>query len=211
MVDLLKSVFVALDEERLMILIQRCLKAKVSKYDIIAALNEALGIIGTKFEQGEYTLSDLMMAGIMYEQITNMKEMDVLRDLGSFSVSGTILLGTVQSDMHDIGKSMFRSAAGAFGFSVIDLGVDVSPEVFAERIRKYRPDILGISAVLTSALSYLKKTVDFLKEEGLRDSVKIIIGGNIADDTICSYIGADAYAVSAIDGVEICKKWVSRD
>lgn len=210
MIELLKSLFVALDEDKVMSLAQRCVKANINKYLVITALNDALKIIGEKFERGEYTLSDLMMAGIIYEEVMSISEFDLSKEIKRNYNSGLIVLGTIESDMHDIGKSMFKNVAGASGFNVIDLGVNVSSEVFCEKIKKYKPDILGISAVLSTTIEFLYKTIEKIKQENLKDTLKIIIGGNMADDEICKLIGADACTNNALQGVEICKKWVSK-
>ncbi|NLL57613.1 MAG: cobalamin-binding protein, partial [Firmicutes bacterium] len=121
---------------------------------------------------------------------------------------GRILLGTVAGDLHDIGKNIFRSMSEAAGFDVHDLGIDVPAETFVEKVIELKPDIVGLSGVLTLALESMKVTVDSLKEAGVRENVKVIIGGNPVSKEACQQIGADAFTTNAAEGVKICRGWV---
>ena len=212
MLEALVSFFIELDEDKVVITIQRLIKAGIEKKKVVEALNEALDIIGKKYETGEYTLSDLMMAGILYEQVMEMDCIDISKSIEKSALKdGIIVIGTIESDMHDIGKSLFKSVASTSGFQVIDLGVNVKPEVFCQKIKELNPDIVGISAVLTGAISHLRKAVDAITQEGLRDQVKIIIGGSVVDAAVCRGLGADGFTDDAIQGVEICQKWMNSD
>jgi len=126
----------------------------------------------------------------------------------SAAKAGKIILGTVEGDLHDIGKNIFKSMAEAAGFEVYDLGIDTSAGDFAEKVKEIKPDILGMSGVLTLAIDSMKNTVDALKEAGLRDEVKVIIGGNPVTDQACRMIGADAFTTNAAEGVKLCQGWV---
>lgn len=212
MLEALVSFFVELDEDKVIITIQRLIKAGIEKKKVVEALNKALDIIGKKYETGEYTLSDLMMAGILYEQIMEMDCIDISKSIEKTALkNGMIVIGTIESDMHDIGKSLFKSVASTSGFKVVDLGVNVKPEIFCQKIKELNPDIVGISAVLTGAISHLRKAIDAITQEGLRDQVKIIIGGSVVDATVCKEVGADGFTDDAIQGVEICQKWMNSD
>ncbi len=209
MIDTLIDFFVNLDEERVVITIQRILKAGVDKKEVVKALNRALDIIGKKYEQGLYTLSDLMMAGILYEQVIGLE--CIANDShieNQRSKDCTILLGTIEGDMHDIGKSLFKSVASTSGFNVIDLGVDVKPEDFCDNIRTFQPDIVGISVILTGAIPHLKIAVEAIKKEKRQNNLKIIIGGSVVDSAICQAVGADAFTDDAVKGIEICENWM---
>ncbi len=136
---------------------------------------------------------------------------DVLKPVigsGSTTKVGSIVLGTVQGDLHDIGKNIFKSMSEAAGFEVYDLGIDISPSAFVEKVKEVKPQIIGMSGVLTLALEAMKVTVDELKNEGLRDNVKIVIGGNPVTKEACEQIGADAFTTNAAEGVKICQGWV---
>src|SRR5690606_7157804 len=110
---------------------------------------------------------------------------------------GKIVLGTVEGDLHDIGKNIFRNMAEAAGFDVYDLGIDQKPSAFVEKVKEVHPQIVGMSGVLTLALDSMEKTVQALAEAGLRDAVKVIIGGNPVTESACKKIGADAFTTSA--------------
>jgi len=158
------------------------------------------------FEKEEYFVGDLIFAG---ELLTN--AIEILKPvLGSASSKkiGKIVLGTVAGDLHDIGKNIFKSMAEAAGFEVFDLGIDQPPANFVNKVREVKPEIVGMSGVLTLALEAMKDTVDALKEAGLRDSIKIIIGGNPVTKEACEQIGADAFTTNAAEGVKICQGWV---
>ncbi len=173
---------------------------------VVAACQAGMGVVGDLFEKGEYFVGDLIFAG---ELLTN--AIEILKPvLGGKSTAGigTIVLGTVAGDLHDIGKNIFKSMAEAAGFVVYDLGIDQPADAFVEKVKEVKPDIVGMSGVLTLALESMKVTVDALKEAGLRDSVKIIIGGNPVTKEACEQIGADAFTTNAAEGVKICQGWV---
>ncbi|NLP36693.1 MAG: cobalamin-binding protein [Firmicutes bacterium] len=175
--------------------------------EVVAACQAGMTIVGDLFEQGEYFVGDLIFAG---ELLTN--AIDILKPaLGSVESGGvgTIVLGTVAGDLHDIGKNIFRSMAEAAGFEVHDIGIDQPPSAFVEKVKEVNPNIVGMSGVLTLALESMKDTVDALKEAGVRDSVKVIIGGNPVTKEACEQIGADAFTTNAAEGVKICQDWVS--
>lgn len=181
--------------------------AEEEAQQVVAACQAGMSIVGDLFEQGEYFVGDLIFAG---ELLTN--AIEILKPvLGSSSSAkiGTIVLGTVAGDLHDIGKNIFRSMAEAAGFDVVDLGIDTPAATFVEKVKEVKPDIVGMSGVLTLALEAMKDTVDALKEAGLRDGVKVIIGGNPVTKEACEQIGADAFTTNAAEGVKICQGWVN--
>ena len=172
----------------------------------VAACQAGMAIVGDMFDTGEYFVGDLIFAG---ELLTN--AMDILKPvLGSSSEKklGSIVLATVEGDLHDIGKNIFKSMSESAGFEVYDLGIDQSTEDFVEKIKEVNPDFVGMSGVLTLALESMKNTVDGFKEAGLRDSVKVIIGGNPVTKEACEHIGADAFTTNAAEGVKILQEWV---
>lgn len=119
-----------------------------------------------------------------------------------------MVLATVEGDLHDIGKNIFKSMAEAAGFEVYDLGIDTPASLFVEKVKEVKPQIVGMSGVLTLAIDSMKKTVDALTEAGLRDQVKVIIGGNPVTEDACRMVGADAYTNNAAEGVKIIQGWV---
>ncbi|MEG0377494.1 MAG: cobalamin-dependent protein [Eubacterium sp.] len=210
MIDQLIDAFVELDENLVNKLTKRALKSGIKPNEIIEAVNHALGEIGKGFESGEATLSDLMMSGILYEQIINSKDMHLYDQIEQTNRSGLILLGTIETDIHDIGKSIFKSGAIISGFKVIDLGVDISTDIFVKNIIKYQPDILGISVVLTKAIDHIKHTINTIQKEGLHENLKIVLGGSFLDEEITLDCGADGYANNIMDGVKLCQQWMEK-
>jgi 5-methyltetrahydrofolate--homocysteine methyltransferase len=173
---------------------------------VTEGMAKGMDIVGQKYEAKEYFLAELIMAGeVMKEGMKivepRLKESDVKR-------LGRIAVGTVKGDLHDIGKNIFATLLTAAGFEVIDLGVNVPPEKFVEAVREQKPQILGLSALLTVTMQELENIIKMLEEADLRSQVKIIIGGAPLSDKYAEKIGADAYAPDAVAGVNICKKWV---
>ena len=119
-----------------------------------------------------------------------------------------MLLGTVYGDIHDIGKDVVKFMLDVNGFEVLDLGVDVPADKFIERMKEFKPKVLALSGFLTLAYDSMKETIQKLKDAGLRDGVKIMIGGGTVDKRIVEYVGADAYGESAVDAVNIAAKWM---
>lgn len=185
------------------------LKKGTSPYNIFTDLSKGLEEIGRKYESGRYFTSDLIVSG------SNMKKaIDNLRPLfkqESSQVKGKVLIGTVQGDVHDIGKIIFSMMLQSKGFEVIDLGVDVTSKTFIEGIEKFNPDILAMSTLLTSTQSNIEEVIEALKRESLRDKVKIIVGGRPIDKQYAANIGADAYGKDAVEGVRECLSLLNGD
>ncbi|MEM0027420.1 MAG: cobalamin-dependent protein [Ignisphaera sp.] len=198
---------VDLDEARAVEIARRRLEVEDPAV-VLNDLRRAAEIIGERYERGEYFVADLVMAGEILKTISELAR-EKLRALGKArEVVGRFVIGTVEGDIHDIGKNIVITMAEAAGFEVIDLGVDVPPQKFVEAIKQYNPDIVGMSGLLTLAIDSMKRTVDTIKEAGLRDKVKIIIGGGRVDQHACQYIGADAWTNDASQGIKIMLKWI---
>lgn len=202
-----------LKEEEVLKLVKEEIENGTDSLKIFKQLQQGMDKIGQLYETSDYFIGDLIMAGIIFreviELINNYSESN--NDIGKKESSiGTVLLGTVRGDLHDIGKDIFSGLIQAAGFKVYDLGVDVLPETFVKKAKEIKPDIIGLSGVLTLSLNGMKEVVDKLEEEGLRDTVKVIIGGNSVSPEVCKYIGVDVATKDATEGVETCKRWVER-
>jgi methanogenic corrinoid protein MtbC1 len=199
---------VDLDEKRALELTRKRLEAGEDPLKILDDLTKAANIIGEKYEKGEFFIADLVMAGEILKEVSELVKLK-LRELGKARKAiGKLVIGTVQGDIHDIGKNIVVTMAEAAGFEVIDLGVDVSPEKFVEAVKRHNPDIVGMSGLLTVAIESMKRTIDAIKAAELRDKVKIIIGGGRVDQYACEYVGADAWTTSAAIGIRIMIKWM---
>lgn len=177
----------------------------------IEIINEGLiggmNIVAPKFKAGEMFVPEVMMsARAMHEGLEVVKPLIADTDVPS---KGTILIGTVAGDLHDIGKNLVVMILESGGFKVIDLGVDVAPDKFVAAVKEHKPQIIGMSALLTTTMPAMKTTLDALTDAGLRDSVKVIIGGAPVSDSFADQIGADGFASDAMAAKELCEKLVS--
>jgi len=182
-----------------------------SGYDPVKLLGhcrEAMEIVGKRYEQGEYFLPELMLAGEMLKAIGGMAKPLIKQDAAGSKTAGTVVLGTVQGDLHDIGKNIVTFMLEINGYKVVDLGIDVPVANFVESIKEHKPQVVGLSGFLTLAFDAMKKTVEAIREAGLRDNIKIMIGGGQVDETVKNYTGADAFGLNAMDAVSLCKRWV---
>jgi 5-methyltetrahydrofolate--homocysteine methyltransferase len=180
----------------------------VSPLQVLDACHEAMAAIGQRFEEGTYFLPELLLAGEMLRQISDQVKPHLQAQAGAPQKLGRVVIGTVKGDIHDIGKNIVTFMLDANGFEVRDLGVDVPPQKFVEAIRDFGPQVVGLSGFLTLAFEAMKETVEAIKAAGLRDGVKIMIGGGQINDKIQVYAGADAYGKDAVAGVSLAKKWV---
>lgn len=171
--------------------------------EAVGACQNGMALVGDLFEKGEYFVGDLIFAGELLTEAINVLKPAI--GGGGSSIIGTILLGTVHGDLHDIGKNIFKSMSEAAGFRVIDLGIDVAPEIFIEKAKECNPQIIGMSGVLTLAIDSMKETVEALKTAGI--DAKIIIGGNPVTKESCAFVGADRFTTNAAEGVKICQEW----
>jgi methanogenic corrinoid protein MtbC1 len=174
---------------------------------ILDAAREAMTIVGKRYEEGIYFLPELMLAGEMLIQVADILKPELAK-LPEVKRHGKVLIGTVQGDIHDIGKNIVTFMLDVNGFEVLDLGVDVSPQKFMEAIQDFQPQVIGLSGFLTLAFDGMKETIEAIETAGLRDGVKIMIGGGQVNDEICKYAGADAYGRDAMAGVSLAQKWV---
>ena len=196
------------DSDNVSRLVRQALRKKIPVAEILEeGLRKGLAEVGRKYEAGEWFLSELLYGASLSEEA--MKIIAPRLETQRLKKKGIIVLGTVKGDIHDIGKNIFRMIAEASGFEVQDLGVDVPPERFIETVAKKRPDVLALSALLTTTISEMRVVVDQLKVAGLRDQVKILLGGNAVTEDFRKEIGADAAALDAVQGINFCKVWMA--
>jgi methylmalonyl-CoA mutase cobalamin-binding domain/chain len=204
----LRKALIELDEIRTYKLVKGMLELKVDPKDILELLREAVEVVGEKFNKKEYFLTELVIAGEIFSQSVKIMEPHMKNAIDTGSKSETVVIGTVKGDVHDIGKNIFVTLLQAAGFNVIDLGVDIPPERFVEKVKETGAKIVGYSGLLTVALESMKETTQALENAGLRKNVKIIIGGLPVDENWMREAGADAFTDNAFQGVSIVKKWI---
>ncbi|HHW28901.1 MAG TPA: cobalamin-binding protein [Syntrophomonadaceae bacterium] len=183
-------------------LAQEAIDAGVSPLDAFdQGLIKGIKAVEDGFVKGTLFLPELVSGGEAMKAGLEVLEEEIKRQGMDRPVVATVLIGTVKTDIHDIGKNIVASVMAANGFDVIDIGVDVPPEKFAEKIRELKPDVLALSALLTTSIQYVKATVDTVKEAGLRDGLLIIAGGAALNDDYTRKAGCDFFGQDAIDGV----------
>ncbi len=175
--------------------------------NILEACSKAMKTVGKRFEQGEYFLPHLIMAGVMLKQISETIK-PLIKEEKTEAGRGRVLMGTVRGDIHDIGKNMVIFLLEVNGFEVRDIGIDQPPENFVEAIRKFQPQVVGMSGLLTLAFDSMKETVRAIEDAGLREKVRIMIGGAQVTEQVKDYTGADAYGPDALVGVRLVEQWI---
>lgn len=169
------------------------------------ACQKGMDTVGSLFEEGEYFVGDLIYAGELMTKAVEILKDALITDGGEDTVKARMILCTVKDDLHDIGKNIVRSMLEAAGFEVLDLGIDVAPEKIVETAKAEGINIIGLSGVLTLAIDSMKDTIDAFKEAGMRDDVKIVIGGAPVNAEVCEQTGADAWASSPQTTIDYCK------
>ncbi|NLF14922.1 MAG: methionine synthase [Anaerolineaceae bacterium] len=194
-------------EEEALSLVRDMVKSGVEPMAILDAARMAMSIVGQRYEEGTYFLPELMLSGEMLNQITDIIKPELAK-LPEVKRHGKVLIGTVKGDIHDIGKNIVTFMLDVNGFDVRDLGVDVSPQAFVDAIQDFGPQVIGLSGFLTLAFDTMKETVEAIQAAGLRDGVKVMIGGGQVTEEVRAYTGADAFGRDAMAGVTLARKWL---
>jgi 5-methyltetrahydrofolate--homocysteine methyltransferase len=179
-----------------------------SPLQVLDHCREAMAEVGKRYEAGSYFVPELILAGEMLRQISEVVKPRLAVTAAAQKKRGTVVIGTVQGDIHDIGKNIVSFMLDVNGFDVQDLGVDVPAWKFVEAVKDFKPQVVGLSGFLTLAYDPMKNTVQALAEAGLRDKIKIMIGGGQMDDKIRAYSGADAYGKDAMAAVALAREWI---
>jgi methanogenic corrinoid protein MtbC1 len=203
--DLVKTLADLKEQEAIKIVEDR-LNAKEDPLKILEDARKGMEIVGKRFASSEYFIPDLVYSGEILKSVTEMVK-PKLTKAGEAKKLGKVVFGTVAGDIHDIGKDIVVFMLDVNGFEVYDLGVDVPAQKFVEKIRDTGAPIVGLSGFLTLAFDSMKLTVDAMKAAGLRDRVKVMIGGGQITEEVKKYTGADAYGRDAMAGVTLAKKW----
>jgi methanogenic corrinoid protein MtbC1 len=195
-----------LQEEIALTLVRQRLDAGDDPLLIIEDCKEGMRQVGVRYERNEYYLAGLIMAGEIFRQVMELLQ-PIVEDQVSGQASGRILLGTVEGDIHDLGKNIVNMLLSCHNFVVHDLGVDVPPAVFAEQSAQVQPDLVGLSGLLTSSYDAMRETITLLRAQGYQGS--IVVGGGQLSEEVCQYVGADHWSTDAVAGVELCQRLIS--
>lgn len=207
--DKLRDAIVEMREDEALTLTREFIASGGGAQVVLETCRQALEIVGKRFEQGEYFLPELVLAGEMFREIGEIvKPLLAVQATGEQKSTGTVVIGTVHGDLHDIGKNIVCFMLEVNGYKVVDLGIDVPVEKFVDTVRELRPPVLGLSGFLTLAFDSMKETVEALAKAGLRDKLKIMIGGGQIDDGVRAYTGADAFGRNAMAAVTLCRQWI---
>ncbi len=205
--DKLVTLMSDLMEDETIALVKELIGKGADPMGVLDDARSAMENVGKRFEKGEYFIPDLMMAGEILKGIS-----DIVRPLltGSQAVrkKGKVLIGTVAGDIHDIGKDIVTFMLDVNGYDVLDIGIDVPVPTFVQKVKEFGPSVIGLSGFLTLAFDSMKETVQALEGAGLRDGLKIMIGGGQMDDEIKKYVKADAYGKDAMAAVNLCREWI---
>lgn len=197
------------DRDKTIELTQKALGAGDNPQDVIArGLQAGMAAVGEKFSSGEYFLPDMLMAARAMKAALEVLA-PALKDTGIPTI-GKVVIGTVEGDMHDIGKNVVATFLSGNGFEVFDLGLNVPAQKFIDEVKEKQPDILGMSALLTTTMPVMGKVIKALEEAGLRSGVKVVVGGAPVTQDYADYIGADGYAHDGGRAVPVCRELIGK-
>ena len=197
------------DQEKTIELTKAALDGGANPRDIITkGLQAGMAAVGEKFSSGEYFLPDMLMAARAMKAALEVLK-PALEKTGIPTI-GKVVIGTVEGDMHDIGKNVVATFLSGNGFEVFDLGLNVPVQQFIDGVKEKKPDILGMSALLSTTMPVFGKVIQALEEAGLRDSVKVVVGGAPVTQDYASYIGADGYAHDGGRAVPVCRQLIGK-
>lgn len=202
----LKDLIVDMQEEEAVMMAKQMLAGGVSPMSVVDECREAMQIVGKRFEQGEYFVPELILAGDIMQAISAETKPLIQQQNGAKKL-GKVVVGTVEGDIHDVGKDIVVLMLDVNGFEVYDLGIDVPAQVFVDKIKEVQPDVVALSGFLTLAFDSMKSTVEAIAAAGLRDSVKIMVGGGTVDEQVKIYAKADGYGFDAMTAVNLAKQW----
>jgi methanogenic corrinoid protein MtbC1 len=206
MSDQLATAMAELEESTVLKLVQAKLNAGENPMAILASCREGMVLVGKRFEAGEYWVSDLMMSGEIFSQVSVL--LGSLLKTDTLGAGGKVVIGTVKGDIHNIGKDIVVNLLRAANYDVCDLGVDVPPQKFVEAVADTGATVVGLSGLLTVAFDSMKETADALAAAGLRPNVRVMVGGGSITEKVQHYTGADAWGADAQSAVSLCNQWI---
>jgi 5-methyltetrahydrofolate--homocysteine methyltransferase len=207
MAEKLINAIADMDDVQALALAKKMLAEGTDPIAILDDCRKAMEIVGKRFETCEYFISELILAGEILKDISAVAKPLIKQDITE-KRKGKVLVGTVKGDIHDIGKDIVLFMLDINGFEVRDLGVDVPPETFVAEIKSFKPAVVALSGFLTLAYTSMKDTITAIQQAGLREDVKIMVGGGTIDQKICDYAGADAFGADAMAAVSLVNQWL---
>ncbi|NLE43201.1 MAG: cobalamin-binding protein [Chloroflexi bacterium] len=204
----LSDTMAALDHDAVLSLVKTGLEAGHDPLQLVEEARKGMELVGEEFDKGNYFLMELMWAAEIFKDAMALISPRIRELYGASEAKGTIVMGTVKGDVHELGKNIVKNLLECAGYEVIDLGVDVPKAAFVESIKQHAPQVVGMSALLTAAIDEVNRTVEAIEEAGLRDGVKIIVGGGIVGEVKRSNLNVDHATANANEGVRIIEEWI---
>ena len=205
--DELINLIADLKEKETLAMVKEKMSQGADPFSLLDDTRKAMEIVGKRFESGDYFLPDLIMAGAIIGEISKMIKPHIQKERTE-TKKGKVIIGTVAGDIHDIGKDIVVFMLDVNGYDVVDLGIDVPVDTFVSKIKEVNSPVVGLSGFLTLAFDSMKKTVEAIEKAGLRQGVKIMIGGGQIDEEVRKYVKADAYGKDAVAAVTLCRQWI---
>ena len=197
-----------LQYEGVEVLVDRALGAGTDPLDILAQCKAGMDTVGELYSSGEYFLSELILSGEIFKKVVQTVKPLIAGRREAPSL-GSVIIGTPKGDIHDLGKNVVATLFDASGFEVTDLGVDVAPETFVEELSRTDARILAMSALITPTFDSMKRVVDLMKQRGLRKGRFVIIGGGPTTEAVRDYVGADAWTLNPVVGINMCREFLA--
>ncbi len=197
-----------LKEEEAVAFVEKALEEGVDPMALIGEAKEGMMTVGSRFAEEKYFIPELVYSGAILKRIVSILEPYLKKEQTTEERLGKVVIGTVQGDIHDIGKDLVVFMLDVSGFDVIDLGIDVPVARFVDAVKESGSKVVGLSGFLTPAFNSMKSTVEALSDAGLRDKIKIMIGGGQVDEQIRGFTGADAYGKDAMGAVKLARQWI---
>ena len=205
----LSDALLALDKAAVLKIVEEELGSGRDPLEVVDEARQGLEEVGRKFECGEFYLMELMRAAQIFQSGAALINPKIKERYGGIEAKGKVLLGTVAGDIHDLGKNIVKILLECRGMEVVDLGVDVAPQKFVDTVRQVRPDVIGLSALLTASIPQMKATIEALEAAQLREGRKVIVGGGIVGEVDISRFKADHASTDANEGVKWIEDWIS--
>ncbi len=207
----LSEAMASLDKEGALEAVKEGISANRDPIELIEEAREGLEHVGEKYEKGNFFLMELMRAAQIFKAAASVLDPVIKECHGKAEVKGKVLIGTVSGDVHDLGKGIVATLLQCAGYEVTDLGVDVSEQIFVEKIKEHNPQVVGMSGLLTTSIPMMKKTVEAISKAGLKDRLKVIAGGGVVGEVDTALIGVDHATSNAHEGIRIIEGWISKD
>lgn len=204
MEDILKDAFLRMKRQEGVAYVKTALGSGADPFEILTFCRHCMEAVGNRFESGEFFLSELIYAAQVFKEISAILEPRLVAQQVSAGAGGKVVFGTPRGDIHDLGKDIVITLMRAQGLEVYDLGVDVAPDKFIEKLQQTGASVLALSALITPAFESMRETIALLEQHGLREKVFVIIGGGVVTALVCRELGADAWTLDPPEGVRLC-------